>query len=270
MEKWEKAIKYINKKGTLLDKLRLKNALNFDVENYEIENILLDYQFSNGAWDYNSSQENENRIGSLGGTIHCLRWIREFCLEKSARMIHTLSFLEKIQEQDGSFYEIKAKLSHSPQKRLQKEKIIDKFYFTAAVPIRLFSLGYDDNPIIDLAINWLKNNWDDWNIVAGTWYSAWALLSLYPYEIGMPKTLYKQCYDYSLNWLPKLPSQPLTWLLDALFGAGYSFNYELTMKGIKHLKELKSPQGIWDDKKYSITETTITAIRIIELFEKLN
>ncbi|MFX1388282.1 MAG: hypothetical protein ACFE9M_13780, partial [Promethearchaeota archaeon] len=175
---------------------------------------------------------------------------------------------EKIQEQDGSFYETKEKLTHSPQKWLQKEIIIDRFYFTAAVPMRLFSLGYYDNPIINPALNWLKNNWNNWNIVAGTWYGAWALLSLYPYEIGLPKTLFDQCYDYTLNWLPKLPSQPLTWLLDILIAAGYFFNDNLIIKGVELLKKLQSEQGIWEDKKYSITETTVTAVRIIELYDR--
>ncbi|MFX0004553.1 MAG: hypothetical protein ACFE9C_09090 [Candidatus Hodarchaeota archaeon] len=268
MKKWEKTIEYINQEGTAIDKLRLKNALDISYENHELENILLDYQFSNGSWDYNSSQEIKDRIGSLGGTIHCLRWIREFHLENSPRMILTLSFLEKIQEQDGSFYETEAKLSHSPQRWLQEETIIDRFYFTAAVPMRLFSLNYNKNPVLDPAINWLKRNWDDWNIVAGTWYGAWALLCLYPYEIGLPESLFKHCYDYSLNWIPKLPSQPLTWLLDALMAAGYPFNDELLKKGIKYLKKLQNDNGIWEDKKYSTTETTITALRIIALYEK--
>jgi hypothetical protein len=268
IKKWEKIIKFINQEGTELDKLRLKNTLNISYENYEIENILSEYQFSNGSWDYNSSQENKDRIGSLGGTIHCLRWIREFQLEKSERFILTLSFLEKIQEKDGSFYETKAKLSHSPQKWLQEDTLIDRFYFTAVVPMRLFSLGYIDNPIIDPAICWLKKNWDDWNIIAGTWYGAWALLCIYPYEIGLPKSLFERCYDYSLNWIPKLPSQPLTWLLDALITSGYPFHDDLLKNGIEYLKKLQNKNSIWEDKKYSSIETTITAVRIIELYEE--
>jgi hypothetical protein len=267
-KKWEKTIKFINHEGNDLDKLRLKNALNISYENYEVEKILLDYQFSNGSWDYKSSQEKQDRIGSLGGTIHCLRWIREFHLEKSTRLVLTLSFLEKIQEQDGSFYETEPKLSHSPQKWLQEDSLIDKFYFTAAVPMRLFSLGCDENPIIDQAIIWLKKHWDDWNIVAGTWYGAWTLLSIYPYEIGLPKSLFERCYNYSLNWIPKLPSQPLTWLLDALIAANYPFHDDLLENGLKYLKILQNINGIWEDKKYSSIETTITAVRIIELYEE--
>ncbi|MFX1592920.1 MAG: hypothetical protein ACFFCL_09520 [Promethearchaeota archaeon] len=268
MKKWKKTINYINQEGTILDNLRLKHTLNIPYESYELENVLLDYQFSNGSWDYNSSEETSDRIGSLGGTIHCLRWIREFHLEKSPRMFLTLSFLEKIQEQDGSFYETKEKLTHSPQKWLQEDTLIDRFYFTAVVPMRLFSLSYSENPIIELALNWLKNNWNDWDIVSGTWYGVWALLGLYPYEIGLSKPLYDRCYDYTLKWLPKLPSQPLTWLLDILIASGYSFNDNLIIKGVELLKNLKSKQGIWEDKKYSITETTVTAVRIIELCDQ--
>ncbi len=267
-EKWEKTIKYINLAGTELDKLRLKNALNIVYEDYELENILSDYQFSNGSWDYNSSQENLDRIGSLGGTIHCLRWIKEFHLEKSPRMVLTLGFLEKVQEKDGSFYETEEKLNHSPQKWLQSEIIIDRFYFTAAVLMRLFSLGYNENLMINLAIKWLKDNWDDWNIVAGTWYGPWALLCLYQYKVSLPKTLFERCYEYSLKWLSKLPAQPLTWLLDALISAGYLFHDDLINNGLEYLKKLQNDKGIWEDFKYSTTETTVTSVRIIELYDQ--
>ncbi|MFW9904338.1 MAG: hypothetical protein ACFFFH_08410 [Candidatus Thorarchaeota archaeon] len=53
-----------------------------------------------------------------------------------------MKFLSYIQGSDGSFYETKEKLAHSPQKWLQEDPDIDRFYFTVAVPMRLFSLGY--------------------------------------------------------------------------------------------------------------------------------
>jgi len=40
-----------------------------------------------GGWDYNAPEEKSGRIGSLSGTIHCLRWLREFGLSKSLQMV---------------------------------------------------------------------------------------------------------------------------------------------------------------------------------------
>jgi hypothetical protein len=130
----------VYKNGNKLDKLRLKVALGKKFTKEEAINILNSYKFPDGSWDYESLEQNPNRIGSLGGTIHCLRWIREFGLEKSILMDPTLHFLSKVQSLDGSFYETEEKLKYSPQKWLQKETLIDRFYFTVAVPMRLFSL----------------------------------------------------------------------------------------------------------------------------------
>ena len=263
MSKWKNVIKIINQNGVRLDKLRIKNALNLSYKETEVDEVLSGYQFPDGSWDYKSSEESLDRIGSLGGTIHCLRWIREFHFEKSDKMKLTLSFLEKIQNDDGSFYETQAKLDHSPQKWLNEDPNIDLFYFTAAVPMRLLSLGYSNNTVIKFALNWLRNNWDDWNVVAGTWYGVWALLCLNSYDINLNKSLYNRCRKYTLNWLPKLPSQPLTWLLDSLLAAGYSLDDEIPKKGIMYLKSLQNENGLWEDLKYSTIETSITAIRII-------
>lgn len=263
MSKCDNVLKFINQNGVRLDKLRIKNALDLSYKDTEVDEVLSDYQFSDGSWDYKSSEESVDRIGSLGGTIHCLRWIREFNLEKSVKVKSTLDFLEKIQNEDGSFYETKAKLDHSPQRWLNEDPIIDIFYFTAAVPMRLFSLGYRDNTPIGLALNWLRSNWDDWDIVAGTWYGPWALLCLNSYDINLNKSLYNRCREYTLKWLPKLPSQPLTWLLDSLLAAEYSLDDEIIKKGIMHLQSLQNENGLWDDTKYSTIETSITAIRII-------
>jgi len=260
---WDKAIAFVRRKGNQLDRLRLRYALDEPCTLNETEEVLASYQFPDGSWDYNAPKEKSRRIGSLGGTIHCLRWLREFGLGKSPQMARTLDFLASIQASDGSFYETEAKLAHSPQEWLQEETLIDRFYFTAAVPMRLFSLGYREHPVIEPALKWLKLYWEDWEVVAGTWYGPWSLLCLYQDNIGMSKSLYKRCYEYALDWLPRLKSQPLTWLLDALQGAGVSVNEPLVIRGIARLKSLQNETGGWPDPQYSVLETTVTALRLL-------
>jgi hypothetical protein len=260
---WDKVITFVRQRGNRLDRLRLRRALGEPYTLAEAEEVLAPYQFPNGSWDYDAPEEKTERIGSLGGTIHCLRWLREFGLGDNPRTIRTLEFLSSIQAPDGSFYETEAKLSHSPQKWLQKETLIDRFYFTAAVPMRLFSLGYREHPVIEPALRWLRLRWEDWDVVAGTWYGAWALLCLYKYDIGLGEPLYKRCYEYTRDWLPRLKPQPLTWLLDALHGAGFSTEEPLVEKGIARLLTLQSEDGSWADPEYSAVETTVTALRLL-------
>lgn len=260
---WDKAIKFVCQKGNRLDQLRLCRALGEPYTLVEAEEILAPYQFPDGSWDYDAPEEKSERIGSLGGTIHCLRWLREFGLGRNPQMVHTLEFLTSVQSPDGSFYEIEAKLAHSPQKWLQVETLIDRFYFTAAVPMRLFSLGYRKHSVIEPALKWLKLHWKDWELVAETWYSAWALLCIYQDNIGLSESLYKRCYEYTRDWLPRLKSQPLTWLLDALHGARFSLEEPLVENGIARLLTLQSEDGGWPDPEYSTVETTVTALRLL-------
>ncbi len=261
-----KSIKFIQKDGNELDKLRLTIALGKKYTKEEAINILKPYQFPDGSWDYESPEENSNRIGSLGGTIHCLRWIREFDLEQSLLMEPTLNFLSNVQFSDGSFYETKEKLTHSPQKWLQEETLIDRFYFTAAVPMRLFSLGYSNHDSIKYAIEWLNQNHKKWDSLAGTWYGPWAVLCLFPFNEDLPKSLYEKCYNYALDCLPKVYPQALTWLLDALNGAKFPVIDSLIKKGIQRLKNLQNKQGLWNDSQYSTIETSITAIKLIRIY----
>ncbi len=256
----DRAIAVVRKKGNPLDQLRFRCARGEPFTPDEAEKTLAPYQFPDGSWDY--SPKEENQIGSLGGTIHCLRWLREIKMGKSLQMVHTLEFLVSIQEADGSFYETEAKLAHSPQEWLQEETVIDRFYFTAAVPMRLFPLGYRYHPVVEPALEWLRNFWHDWELITGTWYNLWALLGLYPADVGINTSLYDRCYTKALEWLPHLSAQPLTWLLDALLGAGYSAAEPLIKKGIAHLQTLQNKEGIWATP-HSTVETTVTAVKLL-------
>jgi len=259
----DKAIAFVRQTGNPLDRLRLQRALGEPFPQTEVEAVLTSYQFPDGSWDYNASEEQAECIGSLGGTIHCLRWLREFGLGGWSQMARTLEFLVSIQASDGSFYETQEKLARSPQDWLQKETLIDRFYFTAAVPMRLFSLGYRGHPVIKPAIEWLEGHWTNWELVTGTWYNLWALLCIYPEVTQLSAALYQRCYAKALDWFPRLEAQPLTWLLDALHGAGYSADEPLVTKGIARLLALQHENGVWSDAHYPTVETTVTAVRLM-------
>ena len=260
---WDKAITFVHQRGNRLDKLRLRRVIGEPYTPTEAEEILALYQFLDGSWDYNAPDEKDERIGSLGGTIHCLCWLREFELSSNPQMVRTLEFLVSIQSPDGSFYEIETKLAHSAQEWLQEETLIDRFYFTAAVPMRLISLGYREHPIIEPALKWLKRYWTDWELVTGTWYNLWALLCIRPATTELSASQYQRCYATALDWLPDLEAQPLTWLLDALHGAGFSADEPLVAKGIARLLTLQGEDSVWSDPKYSMIETTVTALRLL-------
>jgi hypothetical protein len=261
---WDKAIAFVRRRGNRLDQLRLCRALGEPYTRAEAEKVLVPYQFPDGSWDYHAPEEKPDRVGSLGGAIHCLRWLREFGLGDGPQMTRTLEFLASIQASDGSFYETEAKLAHSPQGWLKEETLIDRFYFTAAVPMRLFSLGHGKHTVIESALEWLKRHWTDWELVIGTWYNLWALLCIYQATAELSAPLCQRCHTTALDWLTDLEAQPLTWLLDALHGAGFSADEPLVAQGIARLPALLGRDGVWSDAKYSTTiETTITALRLL-------
>lgn len=129
--------------------------------------------------------------------------------------------------------------------------------------MRLSSLGYWEHPVIEPALKWLKLHWEDWELVARTWYGSWSLLCLYQDNIELNESLYRRCYEYARDWLPQLKSQPLTWLLDALQGAGVSVNEPLVIGGIARLESLQNEEGVWPDPQYSTVETTVTVLRLL-------
>jgi len=146
---------------------------------------------------------------------------------------------------------------------------MDRFFFTAAVPMRLLSLGHVGHSTIEPALRWLKPHLTSWELVTGTWYNLWALLCIHQTTIGLGTSQYQRCYAMALDWLPHLGAQPLTWLLDALQGAGCSTKGPLMAMGIARLLALQSDEGLWSDP-HSQVETTITALRLLHDFGHLN
>ena len=262
MIRCDQVVMLVRQRGNRLDRLRLDRALGEPLATDEVEAVLASYQFPDGSWDYDSEEEKPERIGSLGGTIHCLRWIREFGLSNSPKMIRTLEFLSSIQASDGSFYETKAKLAHSPQEWLQENTLIDRFYFTAAVPMRLFSLGYRKHPVIEPALKWLRTHWADWTLATGTWYNLWALLCINRTVADLNSSQYQRCHRKATEWLPSLEAQPLTWMLDALHGAGFPAKEPLVTRGVTRLSSLQREDGSWSDSQ-AVVETTVTALRLL-------
>jgi hypothetical protein len=182
-------------------------------------------------------------------------------------MARTLKFLASIQASDGSFYETRAKLAHSPQRWLQEEALIDRFYFTAAVAMRLFSLNCSEHPLIEPALEWLGRRWTDWELLTGTWYNLWTFLCLYSEDVGLSTSRYERCRERALSWLPDLKAQPLAWMLDALHGARFSSDDALVVKGLARLRVLQTDDGVWPDRRYSTVETTVTALRLFHDYE---
>jgi hypothetical protein len=177
-------------------------------------------------------------------------------------MARTLSFLASIQDTDGSYYETEAKLAHSPQEWLQTDPQIDRFYFTAAVPMRLCSVGHGEHAVVRPALEWLRASWGDWKLVTGTWYNLWALLCLCPALTGLSGTILRRCYAQSMDWLPHLGPQPVTWLLDSLHGAGYPKEEPLVAAGMSRLAAVQHEDGTWQHP-HTHVETTVTALRLL-------
>jgi len=175
---WSQAIEFVRRRGNRLNLLRLYNLMDAPSSRQQVWEVLAAYQFPDGSWDNQTADEQSNRVGSLGGTIHCLRWVREFRLASDPHVDLTVGFLTTIQNADGSFYEIDRKLAQAPQPWLQTNTLVDRFFFTAAVPMRLMSIGRRHEPLITAALEWLRRHWDERSLVIGTWYNLWTLLCL--------------------------------------------------------------------------------------------
>jgi hypothetical protein len=134
--------------------------------------------------------------------------------------------------------------------------------------MRLFSFEHAAHPVIEPALEWLERYWTDWQLVAGTWYSVWALLCICPMVPRLRSAQCQRWYAKALDWLPGLDAQPLTWLLDALDGAGYSADEPLVMRGVAGLLALQDENGAWQDSEYSTVETTVTALRLLHDYER--
>lgn len=181
---------------------------------------------------------------------------------KNEQMNRTLQFLMSIQESDGSFYETEAKLTHSPQRWLQENTLIDQIYFTAAAPMRLNSLSYHDHPLLEPALQWLESHWSDWGSVTGTWYCVgFAVQSCCSDTGGIVRPLLQKS-----TGIPHLTPLALTWFLDALDGAHFPRDDPLLVNSIEHLSTVQNEEGAFPDP-FAPVEVTVTALRLLRIYE---
>jgi hypothetical protein len=180
-------------------------------------------------------------------------------------MVRTLDYLATAQDTDGSFFDSQNGPGGTFQDWLGRDALVDRFFYTSAVPMRLYALGYAEHPLIQPALRWLRAHCSDWGLVTGTWYNLWALLCISRVPIGLSGSLFQRCYATALDWLPALPARPLTWLLDGLEGAGFSVEEPLVIAALDRLTSLQDRDGTWHDPRSPI-ETTISAISVFRRF----
>jgi kanamycin nucleotidyltransferase len=261
----DRAVTFVRTRGTQLDRVRLRNALGEPVALAEAEAAVAAHQLPDGGLSAQSLTSSSECSASLAGTLDCLRWLRELGLHGRSQMLRTLDFLSAAQDADGSFFDKRRKRDSPAQNWLGRDALVDRFFYTVGVPMRLYELGYAQHPLIRPALNWLRRHWSDWDIVAGSRYNLWALLCVSRVPIGLSGSMFQRCYATALDWISGLPAGPLTWLLDGLEGAGFGIEEPLVGTALDRLASLQDKDGIWQDSR-SAVDTTITAISIFRRF----
>ncbi|HCJ10481.1 MAG TPA: hypothetical protein DHW14_04890 [Clostridiales bacterium] len=253
----------IIKRGRRLDHLRLRWLLGDNVPVAQREHELRRYFHGADGWGYSPKDErgSENEVGSVGGTIHMLRFVRELEMGNSRAFRHaTLSFLSGVQAPDGSLYEVERKLAASPQPWLQEDTSVDRIFFTGAVAVRLLSLGWLSNPLLRACWEYLKGLWRAWSTFDHTWYNWWVMLLLAAHYEGESSEITAACRDHCRAIMPRVDALQAAWLLDAMEGMGVHQEDPLVQAAERHLDSLREPDGMWHAGD---PEVTLFAARLL-------
>lgn len=230
--------------------------------------VLRSYLHENGGWSYlpqtepgeprdggpregrpqgGKPREGEPRdVGSVGGTIHMLRFVRELGVSGNREFREkTLGFLAGAQARDGSFYEVPEKLVHSPQAWLQDSEFVDRIYFTGAVAARLLSLGWLHYSLLRAAWEWLREQWAVWDEVDHTWYNWWVMLLLSQHFEGEDSERTRRCREHCRGMVADIDALPAAWFLDAAGGMGWPRDEPLLRVTQDRLRELREGDGLW-------------------------
>jgi len=256
----------IVKNGGEFERLRLRWLLGHSVPLVEREQQLRLYLYDSDGWGYvpRARADSENEVGSVGGTIHMLRFVRELEMEGSREFRRaTLSFLSGVQAGDGSFYEVERKLAVSPQPWLQENTLVDRIYFTGAVAVRLLSLGWLSNPLLRACWEYLRGLWPSWPTFDHTWYNWWVMLMLAAHYEGESSEITTACRAHCRSIMPGIDALQAAWLLDALEGMGVPHNDPLVKAARSHLSSLREPDGTWYGGN---PEVTLFAARLLTAY----
>jgi len=264
----QKAISFVEEKGTAVEKYRLHFLLGKE-RNDEIPLKYLEgLQKEDGSFPYN---DEKNKESCLNATCGNLSLMIELGLGKADVCRKTVNYLFKVQGKDGSWSENEAVKKYNPPFWDMPNDLKTTMWLTAHITNLLIQLGYGKSPGVLKAAKFLLKNRDEEGKFAGFLHSTWITIGVFGQLEGSDSGVVKKALKIIDQNFEKLKDGggDLAWCLECFYVAGIPKRNPIAEKCIQELVSLQNEDGSWgsaDGEKYAVS-TTLSVLGVLKKYK---
>lgn len=264
----QKAIAFIEQKGTKLERYRLRYLLGKEKDRDFPLRYLKGLQNNDGGFPY---EDERGKLSSINSTGINLALMVELGLKESDICKKTVKYLLDVQHEDGSWDENKTINKYDPPFWNTPGDLKTKMWLTANISNYLIQLSYKQSQALGKAKQFLLKNRDEEGKFAGFLHSTWIAIGVFGQLEGIDSEIVRKALKVMDQNLDRLEdgASDFVWFLECLYVAEISRDNHLVRKCIDKLNELQRTDGAWpsgNGEKYTAS-TTLAALRILKMYE---
>ena len=264
----QKAISFVEKNGTALEKYRLRFLLG-KKENDEIPlQYLRSLQNEDGGFPYDSEK---GKLSCVNHTSNYLALMVELGLGSSSVCKKTTEYLFRIQGKDGSWSENEAIKQYNPPFWDMPSDLKTTMWLTANIANYLVQLGHSKSQAVQRATRFLLKNRDKEGRFAGFLHFTWISIGVFGQLKGSESDVVKKALKVMDENVEKLRdgAGDFAWCLECFHVAGLTKENSTVKKCIDELVNLQQENGAWlsaNGEKFTVS-TTINALRVLKNYK---
>lgn len=261
----QRAIDYIQRRGTAVERARLRYILHGEPPSDDARELLERSQRGDGGWAPFWAPE----YSSLDATCYQLAQAEQMGIDRSSLMvIDAIRFLAERQHLDGSWEEDPVEAAGAPVWARPGDEAAG-LYVTANCAFWVAITGLVPSAAHDAA-TYLSFHVGESGALSSFLQTHWLAAAVWQHQ-GMADETSK-VLTYLLGRVPELSAGNLAWMVMALRQGGVPADNETVSAALDRLLELRDPAGHWpsDEGADNSVHVTIEAIGALKFGAKLS
>lgn len=262
-----RAVSFVSQRGSALEKARLRHILYARSPAAEVVGPFLDLQSSTGAFPLRMQPGKPDMVDN---TLTALWWLDELGMLRAPAGQKALNFLVSTQKDDGGWDEDASIEADKLPPWIHAGDLDTRNYLTAYATYWLAAGGYEDEPVIDKALEFLLPNQQENGMYPGYLHTTWIAASACR-MVGCIKPSNRSLQALLDRPLSDWEDSQMIWALDCLHRAGIERNHPLVVKLLAKIEASQGPEGQWasEDGETFAVSATIEALKVLKLNSRL-
>jgi len=264
----QKAISFVEEKGTELERYRLNYLLGKERDDEVPLRYMRRLQNADGGFPY---EDEKGKVSCISNTTVNLSLMVELGLTKSDVCKKTVDYLLRVQGGDGGWDENEEITRYNPPFWNIPGDVKTKMWHTADVCNYLIQLNLRKSEAVKKATEFLLRNRDAEGKFAGFMHSTWISIAVFGQLIGNDSEVVKKALKVIEQNISRIEdgAADFIWCLECFYVAGISKGTPIVRRCIDTVVKLQRENGAWasgDGEKYSVS-TTINALRVLRMYK---